>query len=146
MNNTAPTNVNVTLTITVDGNGNPQCTWSGSSYVDGKGNLTFTGIKGPVQITLTISTALQISYCTPAAQTMYLGLASSGPPQGPYVGTEFSTPTFPNGVANALQWTDQNGDGQTYQYILQIWQVNSTYPSGRRVPIDPRIVNRGSSK
>jgi len=142
----ATTNVNVTLTITVDGNGNPQVTWSGSSYVDGKGDLNFTTIKGPIQVTLTISTALQISYCIPAAQTMWMGLASSGPPQGPYTGPEFSTPTFPNGVANALQWTDQNSDGQNYLYTLLIWQVNSTYPSGRRVPIDPRIINRGSSK
>ena len=140
------TNVNITLTITVDGNGNPQVAWSGSSYVDGKGNLTFTSIKGPVQVTLTISTALQISYFTPAAQALYLGLASSGPPQGPYTGPEFSAATFPVNASNALQWTDQNGDGQTYQYILQLWQVNSAYPSGRRVPIDPRIVNRGSSK
>lgn len=146
MNNPAPTSVNVTLTITVDGSGNPQGVWSGSTYVDGKGDLNLTTIKGVIQVTMTISTALQISYQTPAGQAVWLGLASSGPPTGPYNGTEFSAPTFPTGVSNSVQWTDQNSDGQTYYYTLLVWQVNSQYPSGRVFKLDPRIINRGTSK
>jgi hypothetical protein len=146
MNNPVPTSVNATLTITVDGTGTPQGVFSGSSYVNAKGDLTLNTIKGPIQVTITISTTLQICYCIPAAQTMLLGLASAGPPQGPYSGPEFSTPTFPTGAANALQWTDQNSDGQNYTYALLVWQVNSTYPQGRTFKIDPRIINRGTSK
>lgn len=146
MNNPAPTSVNVTVTITVDENGNPQGAWSGSPYVDSKGNLTLNTIKGPIQVTTTISTTLQICYCQPAAQTMLLGPASAGPPQGPYSGSEFSTPTFPIAGTKTLQWTDQNSDGLNYLYVLLVWQVNSTYPNGRQCKIDPRIINRGTSK
>jgi len=146
MNNPAPTSVNVTLTITTDASGNPQGAWSGSSYVSAVGDLNLTTIKGVIQVTMTISTALQVRYQTPAGGALWIGLQSSGPPKGPYNGTEFSAPTFPAGVSNSLQWTDQNSDGQNYLYTLLVWQVNSQYPNGRVFQLDPRIINRGTSK
>ena len=144
MSTPVPTPVNATLTVS-NGPKGLLYTWSGSN-IDSNGNFDFTSIKGPIQITLTISTSLQISYCQPAAQTMWLGKQSSGKPTQPYSGTEFSAPAFPNGVANQLRWTDQNSDGLTYTYILLLWEVDSSHPAGTRIEVDPRVVNRGASK
>ncbi|HEX5124460.1 MAG TPA: hypothetical protein VFV97_14550 [Rhodanobacteraceae bacterium] len=145
---TIPTSnqINVTLTVTADASGNLQYAWSGSTYCDKSGNLTLTQIKGEIQITITISTSLQLSYCTPAAQTMWLGLASAGKPTKPYSGgTEFTAPAFVNNSAGVLQWNDTNSDGNTYQYVLLLWLVSAQYPRGVQIQVDPRIVNRGTS-
>jgi hypothetical protein len=146
MNVPAPTPVNVTLTITSDGKGGLQCVWSGSIYCDSQGNFTLTNIKGVIQTTMTISTSLQVSFYTPASQSMWLGPTSSGPPRGPYSGNEFTAPTFVNNSSAVLQWTDQNSDGLPYQYILLLWLVNAQNPNGTTIKVDPRIVNRGNSK
>ena len=131
----------------MDENGNPQGAWSGSPYVDSKGNLTLTHDQGtdPGDDHDLDDTA-DLLLPALAAQTMLLGPASAGPPQGPYSGSEFSTPTFPIAGTKTLQWTDQNSDGLNYLYVLLVWQVNSTYPNGRQCKIDPRIINRGTSK
>ena len=141
-----PTNINVTLTVTTDPAGTLLYAWSGSTYVDKSGNLNLTAIKGAVQITISIATSLQLSYCTPASQTVWLGLASAGKPTKPYSGgTEFTAPSFANNSSLVVQWTDQNGDGLTYQYVLLLWLVNGRYPGGTQIQVDPRIVNRGTS-
>lgn len=145
MSTPIPTPVNATLTVSKGAKGSLLYAWSGSN-VDSSGNFNFTSIKGPIQVTLTISTSLQISYCQPAAQTMWLGKESSGKPTSPYSGTEFSAPVFPNGIVNQLRWTDQNSDGLTYTYILLLWEVDAGHPTGTRIEVDPRVVNRGSSK
>ena len=145
MNVPVATPVSVTVTITSDGKGGLVGVWSGSTYVDSKGNLTLSGITGPVQITTTISSALQVTFVTPATQSIFLGKASSGKPTAPYSGTEFTAPAFPSSSATALQWTDQNGDGLTYTYILQLWLIDAAHPNGKVIPLDPRIVNRGTS-
>ena len=145
MNTPVPTAVNATLTVTKDAKGVLQYAWSGS-YVDSSGNFNLTTIKGPIQLTISVSTALQISYCIPAAQTMWLGKASAGKPTAPYTGTEFTAPAFPGTAASALQWTDQNSDGLTYTYILLLWEVDAAHPAGVRIEVDPRVINRGTSK
>ncbi|HSS05691.1 MAG TPA: hypothetical protein VLK83_00975 [Rhodanobacteraceae bacterium] len=145
MNIPAPTPANATLTVSKDAKGALQYAWSGS-YINSTGDFDFTSVKGPIQVTLTISTNLQISYCLPAAQTMWLGQAGPIKPTQPYSGTEFSAPTFPTGAANALQWTDQNSDGLTYEYILLLWEVDAGHPTGVRIKVDPRVINRGASK
>jgi hypothetical protein len=144
MNNPAPTPANATLKVSKDTSGKLQYVWTGS-YIDSNGNFDFTSVKGPIQITITISTSLQISYCQPAAQTMWLGKQGASKPTTPYSGSEFTTPTFPTGSANALQWTDQNSDGLTYQYILLLWEVSAGHPMGTRIEVDPRVVNRGTA-
>jgi hypothetical protein len=77
---------------------------------------------------------------------MWLGKQSNGKPTGPYVGSEFTAPAFVNNSVAQLQWTDQNSDGVTYEYVLLLWLVNAANPGGTRVQLDPRIVNRGNSK
>ena len=146
MNLPVPTPVSVTLTITQDGKGNLQYAWSGSNYVGSTGDFNLTSIHGGVQLTITISTTLQVCFCTPASATLWLGLKGVNPPTGPYSGTEFTTPTFVNNSVAVLQWNDMNTDGLTYEYVLLLWQVNAAYPGGHVVKLDPRVVNRGSSK
>lgn len=145
MNVPVTTNINVTVTITSDGKGGLVGAWSGSSYVDSKGNFNLSTIQGPVQITTTISTALQVRFNTPALQALYLGKDNGGKPTGPYSGSEFTAPGFVNNSTAALRWIDQNGDGFTYKYLLQLWLVDASNPNGTVVPLDPRIVNRGTS-
>jgi hypothetical protein len=145
MNVPAPTPVSASLGINSDGKGGLQYVWTGAN-VDSSGNFNLTSIKGPIQMTIAISSSLQVLFCTPAVTSLYLGKASSGEPTGPYVGNEFTAPSFVNNNSGVLSWNDQNSDGVTYAYVLWIWLVNTQYPNGTRIKIDPRIVNRGTSK
>jgi hypothetical protein len=144
MNSPVTTPVNVTLTVTADSKGNPKYGWSGNN-VDSSGNLDLTKISTPIVVTITISTSMQISFYSPAAQALWISKQSSGPPTGPYVGAEFTTASNVNSATSTLQWTDQNSDGTTYGYILVLWLVNAANPKGTQVKVDPRIINRGTS-
>jgi hypothetical protein len=144
MNSPGSTPVNVTLTVTTDGKGNLQYAWSGNG-VDAKGNLDLTKIQTTIVVTITISTSLQVSFFSPPAQALWIGKQTSGPPTGPYTGTEFTSAANVNSASTTLQWTDQNSDGTTYAYILILWLVNAANPKGVQVKLDPRIINRGTS-
>ena len=74
---------------------------------------------------------------------MWLGQAGPIKPTQPYSGTEFSSPTFPTGATNALQWTDHNNDGLTYDiHPAAVGSRCGTPDLAYAFKDDPRVINR----
>jgi hypothetical protein len=136
--------VNVTLTVGQNpGNGSYVYSWSGDApYVSPSGNLDLSSIANTVQVTITLSSALNLSFLAPAHNTMLMCPADDLPPgQCPttsYNGTEFNGFSFPGNNQSQLQFIDNNNDDVDWAYALQIRNnaTNTTFVC------DPNIINR----
>jgi hypothetical protein len=136
------TQVNITLTVGQNpSNGSYVYSFSGDN-VDSSGNIDLSSIDNPVQATITLSSALDLSFHSPARDTMLLAPAADLPqgqcPTSAYSnGTEFNGFAFPANNGSSLQFIDNNDDDVDWVYALQI-DNNGT---GTSFVVDPGIIN-----
>jgi hypothetical protein len=138
--------VSVTLNVGQNpSNGSYVYSWSGDPpYVNTSGNIDLSSINNTVVVTISLNSALNLSFVSPARNTMFMCPASSlGPGQCPTTsypnnGTEFNGFNFPGNNSSSLQFVDNNNDDVDWAYALQI-QNNATNTT---FVCDPNIINR----